>query len=173
MAQTDVFKRLLDAGVQFTQLTQQRAEGIVRDLVRTGEVSAEQAQTFASELIDRSRKNSEELLDRIRTEVRNQVAVLDLVTKDVVARLEQQLDTVRDQLAQVADRAGAGPVASALGTRGAKRPARKAAAKTAPAKKAPAKKAGAKKAGAKKAAAKKAAAKTAPATKAAATPNAG
>ena len=88
MAQNDLIKRLLDAGLQFTQMTQRRAEELVADLVKAGEVQAEQAQTFVTEVYDRSRKNSEEFVDRVRAEVRNQVAALDLVTRDTLNRLE-------------------------------------------------------------------------------------
>ena len=40
MAQTDMLRRYLDAGLAFTKMTQDRAEAIVRDLVRAGEVGA-------------------------------------------------------------------------------------------------------------------------------------
>ena len=116
MAQRDVLKRYLDAGVAFTALTQARAESIVKDLVKSGEVQAEQAQKAAADLIERSRQNTEKLLDTVRKEVRSSVAGLGLATKADIARLEKQI--------------------SAL-----KAPAKKAPAKKAPAKKAPAKKA--------------------------------
>src|SRR6187397_917885 len=53
MAQNDLWKRYLDAGLQFTQMTQARAEAIVRDLVRAGEVQAEQTQAIVNEMVDR------------------------------------------------------------------------------------------------------------------------
>ena len=61
MAQTDLLKRYLDAGVAFTQLTQQKAEEIVRDLVRAGEVQTEDARKRVEELLDRSKQSSEAL----------------------------------------------------------------------------------------------------------------
>jgi polyhydroxyalkanoate synthesis regulator phasin len=134
-------KRYLDAGMQFTQMTQQRAEAIVRELVRSGEVQAEQVQEAIAEVVDRSRKNSEQLFNQVRTEVQKQLSVAEFVTKDVVARLQGQIDELRAQLP------GGRPAKKA--------PAKKAAAKKGPAKKGPAKKAPAKK----KAAAKKAPAK--------------
>ena len=70
MAQTDLLKKYLDAGLAFTQMTQQRAEAIVRDLVKAGEVQAEHAQQRRNELVDRSRKNTERLVEQIRREVR-------------------------------------------------------------------------------------------------------
>ena len=81
MAQTDLLKKYLDAGLAFTQLTQQRAEAIVKDLVKAGEVQAEQATQRRNELLDRSRKNTEALMSTIRKEVREQVKSLGLAKK--------------------------------------------------------------------------------------------
>jgi polyhydroxyalkanoate synthesis regulator phasin len=171
MAQNDLMKRLLDAGLQFTQMTQRRAEELVADLVKAGEVQAEQAQTFVAELYDRSRKNSEELVERVRAEVRQQVAALDLVTRDVVNRLEQQVEAIRQQLPASGGRRTAGATstkavtatkAAASSTASAARKASggaKRAASTAT------KSASAKKTSAKKTTAKKTPARKTPATK--------
>ena len=151
MAQNDVLKRYIDAGLAFTALTQARAEALVKDLVKAGEVQADQARDAVSDLLERSRKNSEKLLETVRTEVRQQITSLGLATQADLDRIEQR-------------------IASVIGT--ATAPAKKAPRprrrrpKKAPAKKAPAKKAPAKKAPAKKTAPpKKAPAKKAPATK--------
>ncbi|CAN5646224.1 hypothetical protein BH20ACT2_BH20ACT2_19830 [soil metagenome] len=150
MAQNDLFQRYLDAGMHFTQMTQKRAEAIVKDLVKAGEVQTEQAQTAVADLVDRSRRNSEKLLDQVRTEVRTQVGNLGLATRADIERIERQLRSLAGSAAK-------------------KSAAKKAPAKKSAAKKAPAKKSAAKKAPAKQAAAKKSAAKKAPAKQAAAT----
>ena len=138
MPENDLLKRLLDAGMTFAAMTQARAEDLVRDLVRAGEVQAEQAQTVIDELVDRSRRNSERLIDAVRTEIRQQMASLGLATKSDVERLERRI----------------GDASPARGSRKAtskKAPARKATKTTKAAAKSGARKAGAKKAGAKKA----------------------
>jgi polyhydroxyalkanoate synthesis regulator phasin len=148
MPENDLLKRLLDAGMTFAAMTQARAEDLVRDLVRAGEVQAEQAQTVIDELVDRSRRNSERLIDAVRAEIRQQMASLGLATKTDVERLERR----------IAD------VSAARGTRKAtskKAPARKATKSTKAAAKSGARTAGARKAGARKAGAKKAGAKKA------------
>jgi polyhydroxyalkanoate synthesis regulator phasin len=122
MAQNDLLKRLLDAGMTFTAMTQARAEDLIRDLVRAGEVQAEQAQGVVDELVDRSRRNSERLIDAVRSEIRQQMANLGLATKDDIDRLERKI-------ADVASRGPAKKAASA----GKGRPAKKA---SGPAKKA-------------------------------------
>jgi heparin binding hemagglutinin HbhA len=122
MAQSDLLKKYLDAGLAFTQMTQSRAEAIVRDLVKAGEVQAEQATQRRNELVERSRQNTEKLVEQMRREVRDQIRSLGLATQE----------DIRSLRAEVAALKRATPA--------------KAAAKKAPAKKAPAKKAPAKKA---------------------------
>jgi len=134
----DVLRRYIDAGIEFTQLTRKRAEDVVRELVRAGEVQAEQAQQAVEELMERNRRNTERLVETVRGEIRSQVANLGLATRDDIARLQRRVDALE---------AGAGRAGGA----------KKVAPKKAATKKAAGKKAGAKKAGAKKSAAKKSA----------------
>ena len=118
MAQTDRLKKYLDAGLAFTQMTQQRAEAIVRDFVKAGEVQADQASARRAELLERSRENTERLFESVRREVRDQVRSLGLATQDDIKSLR----------AEIASLKRSAPAAK-------KAPAKKAAAKKTPAKK--------------------------------------
>lgn len=141
MPQNPLIKRYLDAGMAFTQMTQARAEAIVADLVKTGEVQAQKTEELVTQLVERSRQNTERFLDQVRAEVRAQIAALGLATQDDIARLETRID-----------RASAAPTK--------KSPAKKSPAKKKlPAKKSPAKKS-AKKSPAKRTTAKKTARKS-------------
>jgi valyl-tRNA synthetase len=153
MPENDLLKRLLDAGMTFAAMTQARAEDLVRDLVRAGEVQAEQAQTVIDELVDRSRRNSERLIDAVRAEIRQQMASLGLATKTDVERLERR---IADVSAARGTRKATSKKAPASKATKSTKAAAKSGGRTAGARKAGARKAGAKKAGAKKAGAKKA-----------------
>ena len=85
MAKNPLIKRYLDAGMAFTQMTQSRAEAIVKDLVKQGEVKSKQAEGLIEELIERSRANTEGLLEMVRTEVRDQLVSLGLLDADDAA----------------------------------------------------------------------------------------
>ena len=78
MAQGDILKRYLDAGLAFTQMTRERAEAIVSDLVKEGEIRRKEAQERIEELVERSQRNTEELLAIIRREVNEQIKALGL-----------------------------------------------------------------------------------------------
>jgi polyhydroxyalkanoate synthesis regulator phasin len=74
MEQNEVFRRYLDLGASFTHVTRERAEELMRELVRLGDLQREQAQGWVDEVLDRSRKNTEALLDLIREEVSRQLS---------------------------------------------------------------------------------------------------
>ena len=148
MAETNILKRYLDAGMAFTAMTQSKAEAIIKELVKTGELQAEQAQAAAADLIERSKHNTEELLDQIRKDISSSAESLGLATVTELNRIEKLIDAINPKKS-----ASKAPAAKASSTPEAKKaPAKKAAAKKAPAKKAAAKKAPAKKAAAKKSA---------------------
>ena len=144
MANNDPFRRYIDAGAALTQLTRARAEELVQELVKNGEVQRKEAQAKVDDLIERSRKSTEALLTLVHAEVSNQLSSLGIGSLDDLAR----------QVVSLLGRGGSPAKKSAA----KKSAAKKSAAKKSAAKKAPAKKAAAKKAPAKKAAAKKSAA---------------
>ena len=156
MAQENTLKRYLDAGMAFTAMTQAKAEALVKELVKAGEVQTEQAQATVTDLLDRSRKNTEEFLALVRKEIVQSADSLGLATVADLTRVEKLIEAIK-------------PGSAAKKTTAKKTTAKKAAAKKAPAKKAAAAtKTAAKKAPAKKTTAKKTAAAKAPAKKAAA-----
>jgi polyhydroxyalkanoate synthesis regulator phasin len=126
MAQNDMLKRYLDAGVAFTQLTRSRAEGIVKDLVRAGEIQREQTQERVDELMERSRKSTEAMVDLIRKELSAQLGGLGLATKQDIARLEAKIAKLGAPRATGTTKATKATTTKAAGTT-------KAAAKKAPA----------------------------------------
>jgi polyhydroxyalkanoate synthesis regulator phasin len=84
MAQNEIIKRYLDAGMAFTQLSRERAEEFVKDLVKAGEVRRKEAEETVEALVERSRKNTEELVAVIRREIADQLRNLGL--EDLVKR---------------------------------------------------------------------------------------
>lgn len=136
MTKRDGYQRYLDAGIAFTQMTRSRAEELVQELVKSGEVQGKEARTKVEELIERSRKSSESLLSVVRDEVGNQLHSMGV----------SNIEDLAKQVASLLGRSSKAASGAARKSAAKKAPAKKAAAKKAPAKKAPAKKAAAKKA---------------------------
>jgi polyhydroxyalkanoate synthesis regulator phasin len=91
MARNDAWRRYLDTGAAFVSLTRDRAEKIVKDLVKTGELQQERAQKAVDELLERSRKNTDDVARIVRKEIQNQLSALGLATKADIARLEAKI----------------------------------------------------------------------------------
>jgi polyhydroxyalkanoate synthesis regulator phasin len=173
MAQRDLLKRYLDAGMAFTAMTKTRAEGIVRELVKAGEISRDQVQTQVDELIERSRRNTDHLVALVRKEVTSQLGDLNTTIRDLERRLTGAGAPAPAKEAAPAKKATK-KAAPAPRSDDAPAPVKKAragkkVAGPAPAADAPASDAAVKKAPAKRAPAKKAPAKRAPAKAPAAT----
>ena len=94
MAQNDMLKRYLDAGVAFTKMSRSRAEGIINDLVKAGEIQREQAQQRVDDLMERSRRNTETLVDLVRRELQGQLSAMGLATKSDLKRIEGRIDAL-------------------------------------------------------------------------------
>jgi len=173
MTSNDLIKRLIDAGLSFTQMTQAKAEEIARDLQEAGQLRVDEAQSTVQELMARGRENTETLVRLIQREVSKQLETMGVDLSDLEARME-------DLAARVGIRTpGGGSSSSSASSSGtstasatttkrstAKRStAKKTTARRSPAKKTTARKSTAKKTTAKKTTAKKTAAKKAPAKK--------
>jgi polyhydroxyalkanoate synthesis regulator phasin len=162
MPRNDGYRRYLEAAAVLGEITRARAEELVRELMGTGGAQRAQAQQWVDELVGRSRRAAEDILELVRAEVSSQMQALGLDPEELAR-----------QAAEILRRsawAGRRIVEDASRTAGAakREPATARTAKKATAKKATAKKATAKKATAKKAPATARTAKKAPAKKPAA-----
>ena len=91
MATNDRWQEYLDAGRAWTQMTREQAETVVKDLVKAGELQQKRAKKAVDDLLERSRKNAEELRKLVRHEIQSQVSALGIATKEDLARLERKL----------------------------------------------------------------------------------
>jgi polyhydroxyalkanoate synthesis regulator phasin len=141
--QSSDWKRVLSTGMEYTELGRSQARAIVSDLVAQGHLARDQMSTAVDEVLDMSRRRSEDLRKLVQNEVQRQLGALGLATKADITALERKL----------------GPPARSAPKQA---PGKTAPVKKATATKAPAKKAATKKATATKAAGNRAAPKSAP-----------
>ncbi len=91
MATNDRWQQYLDAGRAWTEMTRKQAESVVQDLVKAGDLQQKRAKKAVDELMERSRKNADELRKIVRHEIQSQVSSLGIATKEDLARLERKL----------------------------------------------------------------------------------
>src|ERR1700742_2802713 len=77
MASNERIRKYLDAGTVLGQVSRGRAEEIVRELVNAGDIQRSQAQEWVDNLVERSQKSSEQILELVRHEVAVQLEKID------------------------------------------------------------------------------------------------
>ena len=93
----DEFRRLALFTSGVAELTRHRAEQLVRDMVKSGDVRRDQASSLVKTVLEVGKTNRSELGAMIRSEIRNQVASLGLATQRDVDRLERRVGRLEDR----------------------------------------------------------------------------
>ncbi|MDQ3878905.1 MAG: phasin family protein [Actinomycetota bacterium] len=104
----DELKRFALFGSGVAELTRYRAEQMVKELVKAGDVRREQASGVVKDLVERSRQNRAELTSMVQAEFKNQVKNLGLATKRDVERLERRVERLETRIKELRD-AGTAP----------------------------------------------------------------
>jgi polyhydroxyalkanoate synthesis regulator phasin len=91
MPQATDWKRALETGMQFTELRRSQARAVVSDLVAQGHLAREHMTAAVDEVVEMSRRRSEELRKIVQKEVQRQLGSVGLATKADLAALERRL----------------------------------------------------------------------------------
>jgi polyhydroxyalkanoate synthesis regulator phasin len=91
MASNERIRKYLDAGTVLGQVSRGRAEEIVRELVNAGDIQRSQTQEWVDNLVERSHKSSEQVLELVRHEVASQLEKID----------PRSLESIANQVAEV------------------------------------------------------------------------
>ena len=93
----DEIRRVVLITTGVVELTRNRAEAIVRDLIKSGELSGSQATQTVRDLMERSKQNRTEILNLVSSEMRNQVQAIGLASKRDIERLERRIARLEDR----------------------------------------------------------------------------
>src|SRR3954454_14894823 len=91
MPPTPDWKRALETGMQFTEVRRSQARAIASDLVSQGQLARDQVSSAVDEILELSRRRTEDLRKIVQKEVSRQLSSLGLATKTDLARLERRL----------------------------------------------------------------------------------
>jgi polyhydroxyalkanoate synthesis regulator phasin len=102
-------EQYVQALASLSDLTRAQAERVAGLLAKQGEVQSAQVGRVAEDLMRRTQKNREIMTRLVQREVKRQLGVLGMATRDEVARLQQRVRA----LEQTVERASKAPAASA------------------------------------------------------------
>lgn len=119
MAANPLLKKMLDAGMQFTEMSQKQAEKLVKEFVKAGHARKKDSDEMVRQIVDRGRNLSEQIVAAVQAELAKQMS-----------KFAGRLDDVEARVEAIATKVG---VAAKATTDKAKETAKKSAAKMAPA----------------------------------------
>ncbi|HEX2057238.1 MAG TPA: phasin family protein [Actinomycetota bacterium] len=93
----DELRRMALFGSGVAELTRYRAEQMVKDLVKAGDLRREQAQSAVRDMLTLARENRKELLGLVRAEIRDQISNLGVANRRDVERLERRVTRLEDE----------------------------------------------------------------------------
>lgn len=129
----NTWQRYMELATGLREVTRQRAEQVVKTLVKQGEVAADNMERLVEDLLQRSEKNRKTVSQLVKSETERAVGRLGLARQKDVERLQAKVTKLEKQLS-----GGATKSAPAKKSAAAKRTARKSTAKKATAPPAPA-----------------------------------
>jgi len=91
-------EQYLQALASLSDLTKAQAERVAALLAKQGEVQSAQVGRVAEDLLRRTQKNRELMTRLVQREVKRQLGVLGMATRDEVARLHQRVRALEQEL---------------------------------------------------------------------------
>jgi polyhydroxyalkanoate synthesis regulator phasin len=91
MPQASDWRRVLETGMQFTELRRSQARAIVSDLVAQGHLARDQMSSAVDDVLEMSKRRSDDLRRMVQAEVQRQLGSLGLATKADLAAFERRM----------------------------------------------------------------------------------
>lgn len=88
MAANPLLKRMLDAGMQFTEMSQKQAEKLVKQFVKAGQARKKDSDELVKQIVDRGRNLSEQMVATVQAELAKQMGKFAGRLDDVEGRVE-------------------------------------------------------------------------------------
>ena len=126
-------EQYLQALASLSDMTRSQAERVAALLAKQGEVQTAQVGRVAEDLMRRTQKNREIMSRLVQREVKRQLGVLGMATRDEVARLQQRIRALEQEVERASKAPAPSPAASQA-TRSSTSKTRSTSAKPAPAK---------------------------------------
>jgi polyhydroxyalkanoate synthesis regulator phasin len=102
-------EQYLQALASLTELTRSQAERISSRLARQGELQSAQVSRFAEDLVRRTQKNREAMNRMVQREVKRQLGMVGIATRDEVARLHQRVRALEQALERAESKGASRP----------------------------------------------------------------
>ena len=97
----DRYQKFVDAGKAVSKLTTDRFEEVAKDLIHLSEVQRVQAQELLEDILNRSKKSTEFVVDTVRREVDKQLKGVKFASRDDLATLADRVNQMKSDIASL------------------------------------------------------------------------
>lgn len=95
----DLFHKLLYTGIGVAAMTEQKAKDIVAEMEKRGEVSSEEGKKLVQDMMDKARKQTEDLRNTITDEINKVAGQKGWPAKDEFEKLQQRVNELDAKVA--------------------------------------------------------------------------
>lgn len=96
-----MLKQMLYAGIGLAAVTKEKAEEVIAELIKRGEMSKEEGKDMLNTLINRMQEESEKLKQKINEQVENTISSMNLVRKSELDEVLEKLTTLEKRLEEI------------------------------------------------------------------------
>ncbi|WP_213974986.1 phasin family protein [Tepidanaerobacter acetatoxydans] len=96
-----MLKQVLYAGIGLATVTKEKAEEVISELVKKGEMSQEEGKDALNTLMYRMQEESEKLKQKINEQVDNAIASMNLVKKTELDEILQRITELEKRLDEI------------------------------------------------------------------------
>ena len=93
----DLFKKGVLMGLGAVTITKEKAEQIVDELVKKGELAKDKRSQAVQDLLKKAEEQEKILIDKVSSEVNKAIVKLGIPTKKDLERLEKKIDDLKKQ----------------------------------------------------------------------------
>lgn len=98
---SELVRRSILLGLGALSITREKAERLVDELVKKGEMTREEARSFVDQIVERGKQEKDELQRMVKEELGQWRENVGLATRADIARLEEQIKKLEEKLDQL------------------------------------------------------------------------
>lgn len=87
----DVLEKTVALGLGTILMTRDKAQEMIDDLVKRGQMSQDDAGKMVDEIMERGREGRQEIMAMVKDQVKNVLDQMNVATKDDIAHLEREI----------------------------------------------------------------------------------
>jgi len=96
-----MLKDLFYAGIGLATLTKEKAEEIIAELVKKGELSKDDGKDALNNLMNRIQEEREKLKQKVQEQVENAVSSMNIVRKSDIEEIKQRLEMLEEKVNKI------------------------------------------------------------------------